>query len=709
MSLRNDEAGAELEQRVEELYGRLDADKYFSGLPEGEKDGIVADAAAEIVDRDSYLPRLARSELERNVRNGLSIADPARVGMGISFEPFRLTKEGYEHAKAALIDAGKNIDSETFRATSDYNEEILGRAAFALIGRPYIPQGDERERMLMANPGLLDGFAGAYEKARAVYLEKVPEAANIVVPEEKPRPSMPREAPAEKKGFIARHKKAIGIGIAGLFAAAAGFGIYTVMNNTPKNRFVDSAKAKGVSDADAGKAWDEINASFVKHAGGNVGNMVDETAHRMLDYNLIGKYTPATRAAEENVTLAYKLGLPALSNQEHWALMNATQRESDVMNYNPIVDHSVNATDVSISIPSSAGTYLMAKQLNMIDNSSLDVSRQHPEFLTALNVKNIMNYWCAFKEQYGLGWQEQNLGRKLDPTNKDLLDLLLLQWKIRSSYAPQLGGGDVQFNRDFHWDDSKALKDSYSNGTKVDTNAMRLALAKFFYLEPKITNADNGKVEVGITAATTDLVQSDREYRNTILTGGRKHTPDVGITPGYKGAMDQWFGDRYNNGLPNAYGEYFGCTEQDMADLRAALNNNGEGYKELLQKVLQERVGVDQFLQKHWKYWQLADDIWGITCENYSEWGTIQYSLLRTAGFPTWGLPSSPVPDGTGTEYAISLPPKVAADLKAAFPRISLGTDYSVGVGSCLDGLQADGVRQVWERFGADNAYRMNK
>jgi len=523
------------------------------------------------------------------------------------------------------------------------------------------------------------------------------------------KPAVPKRKPNEK-GFwnwAKRHWK--GVAITGMVAVAGAYGAYSMFYNTPRNRFIDSAKAKNVPEADAGRTWDEIQASFNKHVGGNVDSMVDETAHRMLDYNLIDKYTPATRAAAENVTLAYRFGLSALSNQEHWALMNATQRESDVMNYNSIVVHSVNATDVSISVPSSAGTYLMAKQLNMIDDGSLDVSRHNTEFLTALNVKNIMNYWCAFKEDAGMGWQEQNLGRTLDPTNKDLLDLLLLQWKIRVSYSPQLGGGDIPFNRDFSWYDSKALKDSYSNSTKVDTNAMRLALAKFFYLPPGVVNINTDKIDVGLAGAKTDLVQSDREYRNTILTGGIVHVSGVGVTPGYKGAMWQWFGDRANNGLPNAYGEYFGATEQDIVDMRAALKMYGYEYRDWIYKILQERVGVDQFLLKHWKYMQLADDIWGIARDNFSEQGTIQYSLLNTAGFPTWGLHSNPVPDGTGTEYAISLPPKVAADLKAAFPRISLGTDYSVGVGSCLDGLQKDGVKQVWERFGADFAYRQNK
>ena len=261
---------ANIEKRIEELYGAADG-LHLPGMDGAAKNGLVEEIAADIAGQDSYLPKLGRAEIERNVRNGLSIADPAKIGMGIIFEPFRLTKAGYEHAKAAVIEAGRSISSEVFRATSDYNEEVVERAAFNLIGKQYIPQGDERERMLMADPGMLDGFAGAYEKARAVYMENVPEARTNVLEPPRPRTGPRREGVV---GWVCDHWK--GMAITGIVAAAGAYGIYgAVKSGVDSQDRVNQLKSHGGDDASArgfdakyglklaGKADNRFNSSVL--------------------------------------------------------------------------------------------------------------------------------------------------------------------------------------------------------------------------------------------------------------------------------------------------------------------------------------------------------------------------------------------------------------------------------------------------------------
>ena len=270
MAIRNDDGRAELAARLDQLYGIVDESPLL-GLDEAEKEQLVAGAAADILYKDSFLPKLARSELERNLREGLSAADPTGMGGNNYFEPFRLTKAGYERAKAALIEANRSIDSETFHATSDYNEEVLDRAAFALIEHPYVKSGEGRERMFMADAGLLDGFAGAYEKARAVYLENVPEARTNVLEPPRPRTGPRREGVV---GWVRDHWK--GMAITGIVAAAGAYGIYgAVKSGVDSQDRVNQLKSHGGDDASArgfdakyglklaGKADNRFNSSVL--------------------------------------------------------------------------------------------------------------------------------------------------------------------------------------------------------------------------------------------------------------------------------------------------------------------------------------------------------------------------------------------------------------------------------------------------------------
>jgi len=283
MAIRNDDGRAELAARLDQLYGIVDESPLL-GLDEAEKEQLVAGAAADILYKDSYLPKLARSELERNLREGLSAADPTGMGGNNYFEPFRLTKAGYEHAKAAVIEAGKSISSETFRATSDYNEEVLDRAAFALIEHPYVKSGEGRERMFIEDAALHASFGDAYEKARAVYMENVPEARTNVLEPPRPKPrAEPRERPAERKGFVARHRKAIGAAFAAsAMFAGIGYVAYNAWQDGVRSQErVDQLKSHGGTD-DTAKGF---NARYGPKLAGP-GNIFNSSVLSLYDVHV---------------------------------------------------------------------------------------------------------------------------------------------------------------------------------------------------------------------------------------------------------------------------------------------------------------------------------------------------------------------------------------------------------------------------------------
>ena len=62
-------------------------------------------------------------------------------------------------------------------------------------------------------------------------------------------------------------------------------------------------------------------------------------------------------------------------------------------------------------------------------------------------------------------------------TDEDVWDLMMLQWNLYSNKAPQFGGGDKLYNRDFQWYNSTQLKQLYP-----DKNTRRQALFFLFYI-----------------------------------------------------------------------------------------------------------------------------------------------------------------------------------------------------------------------------------
>jgi hypothetical protein len=162
-------------------------------------------------------------------------------------------------------------------------------------------------------------------------------------------------------------------------------------------------------------------------------------------------------------------------------LTRATQIDKygdKLVDFSPIVFHSVDGNNFVLIPDAGRETWMLAKHMKLIIDSGFDIT-QHPEMFEGLNGKIIANAYSIFDTKYGINYAEQTLnGRTLKPTDKDAWNLIMLQWNLYSNKAPQFGGGDKLYNRDFPWYDSDKLDVLYQ-----DANTRRQALLFLFHLD----------------------------------------------------------------------------------------------------------------------------------------------------------------------------------------------------------------------------------
>ena len=128
--------------------------------------------------------------------------------------------------------------------------------------------------------------------------------------------------------------------------------------------------------------------------------------------------------------------------------------------------------------------------------------------------------------------------------------------------------------------------------------------------------------------------------------------------------------------------------------------------------------GVDGFLTKKWKYWDLVKFIVGyeIWNPNAVEVAKVQYTtpqVLRMFGFPVERPGIHPIPRGTpGAEWAVTLPDYLANEIKNRWnDQVLIGPGNIFGLYSCKYGLIKDGISEVFVRVDSSEilVYLMKK
>jgi hypothetical protein len=391
-------------------------------------------------------------------------------------------------------------------------------------------------------------------------------------------------------------------------------------------------------------------------------------------------------------------------------LIEASEINPAIVDFSPIVFHSVDGNNFVLTPNAGRETWMLAKHIKLIKDSGFDVLK-HPEMFEGLNGKIIANAYSIFDAKYGINYVEQILNnRTLKPTDKDVWDLIMLQWNLYSNKAPQLGGGNKLYNRDFPWYDSDKLDVLYK-----DANTRRQALLFLFHIDNGTFDMEKGKRVVGIEGAKTALIQAEKEYEaiSKLYPNG---LIEVSEAIGYKSPRFEYYGwldDRWHHGLSNTVDQFVGGWDDSKVGHYVNINYDW----------IETQSGIDQYITKNWKYWDLVKFAMG-----YERWGkggsirgmieedTVNFTIpqtLKAFGFPQLEVRINPEPVGAGGyEWAISLPDYIVNNLKNTFSeeKLLIGPGNIFGLYLCKDGLKKDGIKEIYIWLRNDNnIYLMKK
>jgi len=406
------------------------------------------------------------------------------------------------------------------------------------------------------------------------------------------------------------------------------------------------------------------------------------------DLNLINKNLMIqTVHALNNLTLAYEKGLPKLDKSVEWLLTNCTQISKDIADFSPIIFYSVDGNNYVLESDIPRNTWILAEHLKRIEDSGFEIIK-HPEMFEGLNGKVIANAYSLFDAKYGVSYAEkEKSGRIIKPSDRDVLDLMMLQWNLYSNKAPQLNGSEKLYNRDFPWYDSNQLKQLYP-----DKNTRRQALFFLFYIPNATFDIEKRERAIGLEGARLSLTQAEKEHEaiSRLYPNGKIGRWNEDPRDYYYG----WLGDRQGHGLNNTVYQYVGVKLGEATNWVEYIN------------LAKQRNGIDQYLTKNWKYFDIAKFVAGYerwNVGNYppaSETEGINYLIpqtLRAFGFPVYWITQDHSPPGAiGYEWAISLPQYVEDNVRKEFgDKIVFGPANLFGLYACKEGLIKDGATEI--------------
>jgi len=421
-------------------------------------------------------------------------------------------------------------------------------------------------------------------------------------------------------------------------------------------------------------------------------------------YELINNLELSERKLRDESLFALKnysislvdLKLPLHEREDLLRLIEASEVNPAIVDFSPIVFYSIDGNNFVLIPNAGRETWMLAKHMKLIIDSGFDILN-HPEMFEGLNGKIIANAYSIFDAKYGVNYIEQTLNnRNLKPTDSDVWELIMLQWNLYSNKAPQLGGENKLYNRDFPWYDSDKLDALYQ-----DANTRRQALLFLFHLDNGTFDTHKMKTVVGVEGAKTALIQAEKEYEaiSKLYPSGTIKNWLGDVSPRWY--YYQFVNDRGMNGLRNTHLQYVGLEPTELGKILVSYPpvDVWESIKDL--------NGVDQYITKNWKYWDLVKFAMG-----YERWNktnfpgmyeryTINYTIpqtLKAFGFPTYWVRIEPTPEGAANyEWVVSLPDYIVNKLKSEFnDKIIIGPANGFGLYFCKDGMIKDGISEIF-------------
>jgi hypothetical protein len=487
------------------------------------------------------------------------------------------------------------------------------------------------------------------------------------------KPAVPKTKPNEKGlwNWVKRHWK--GLGITVMVATAGAYGAYNILYNTPRNRFIDSAKAKGYSEADAGKTWDDIQKAVSNDGRISAKDAVTmETANSMLGLGYVGNYATATRQAVANLTAAYKLWLPKLDNTTMRAITTAAQLDGDIVNFQPIKVKDVTGNDVLVG--------------------STNVQR---DFWLIANL--LGRYTGLAKQPEKHEWVNEMVkevaydGMRRDSSVPDgFLKVLYGFHEYMDALPGRMQADGLGDYVALHYLNSTKLKAEIPDRTNRTVALMYLASIPFDNMVitgPGSSRSATMDERMGMMVSfVKDLAPKYEELKNGFFNA----------TTRYEALKDYyyWTGDRRNNGLAFTWEDYVGMVWDRSGYMTwAEFIKFGEDVN---------GRGLNHLLNKYWgKPWDMVKFIKGYDTHITPEVESYRYGMplsFKAMGVPYGEISANPYIFGTmGSEWAISVPTDVLNAVKAGMPgqKIVSGYGNMVSLYSCVDGAQKDGINMI--------------
>ena len=451
--------------------------------------------------------------------------------------------------------------------------------------------------------------------------------------------------------------------------------------------------------------------------------------------------------------------------EEFEALELLTQGTQDktygakLVDFSPIVFHSVDGNDVVLSMDAPRDTWMLARHVKALVDNGYDVLN-HPEAFEGLNAQVIADAWSIFDAEYGIGYLEKKYNRVVKPSDADVEELMLLQWELFDKARH-----GKYYNWDFPWWDSDKLEKLYP-----DKNTRRQALLFFWYLpnitfdmkahefyknvleelysEKKITRGmksdlyrleldgycigysigheykvrskediikfvkileDEGKIEKSVAERLIELVeQTPFRFKRFGMDGAKfaleqafeeykkisELYPDGKIGKWNEDPRNFYYGwlvDRGSNGLPNTIKQFVGVDWETLHFIKTHYFNK-------IFEHIKGYNGLDQYLTKNWKYWDLIKFIAGYERGNpnvteVDECNYVIPDILRLVGYPTSHINIEPTPKGAANrEWTVSLPDYVINGMQ----NILVGPGNTFGLYACKEGLEKDKTKVAY-------------
>ena len=377
-------------------------------------------------------------------------------------------------------------------------------------------------------------------------------------------------------------------------------------------------------------------------------------------------------------------------------LLKASEMENgdDLIDFPTLVFKSVDGKDFVYKTDVARNTWMIAKFLKKNYEIGIDILK-HPELFRAINIKITANSFSLFDARYGISFYEKLKNRSIKVTDEEVWDLIIFQWKIDLNKTPQFGKSDIPYNRDFPWYNYSEYKKLYSD---------EIPLFYFFLLNPATVSISLLKKVTGIEAARESLINGEILMERILRNYSNKDFLERAEIDYYK-----WLEDRRGYlEAPRLVNTIYQFVRWKIEETTLAEIERKEGDW----RKIRERDGIDQFLLKNWKYWNLIHQVIGYLYgfyivgpiwEGELETNVIQFfspESLRAFGFPSQLISIYPLfqmKNRVGNEWATSFPDYIIEKLKEKFgENIVIGPGNLFGVFCSKEGLVKDGIKRIY-------------